>query len=148
MHHAKDPVRIGIVGKYFASGKFVLADSYLSVIEAIKHGAAFWGVKPEIKWLDSEQFESGKAADLAELDQYDGIIVPGGFGSRGVEGKLAAIHYCRENKIPYFGLCYGMQLATVEFARDVLGMKKREHDGDRPEDEISRSSTSCRSRRS
>jgi len=121
---AKDPVRIGIVGKYFASGKFVLADSYLSVIEAIKHGAAVWGVKPEIKWLDSEQFESGKKEDLAELDQYDGIIVPGGFGSRGVEGKLAAIRYCREQKIPYFGLCYGMQLATVEFARDVLGMKK------------------------
>jgi CTP synthase len=124
VHYAKDTVRIGIVGKYFASGKFVLADSYLSVIEAIKHGAAFWGVKPEIKWLDSGQFESGKKADLAELDQYDGIIVPGGFGSRGVEGKLAAIRYCREQKIPYFGLCYGMQLATVEFARDVLGMKK------------------------
>lgn len=122
--HAKDVVRIGIVGKYFSSGKFVLADSYLSVIEAIKHGAAFWGVKPEIKWLDSGAYESGKAADLAELGKYDGIIVPGGFGSRGVEGKLAAIRYCREQKIPYFGLCYGMQLATVEFARDVLGMKK------------------------
>jgi CTP synthase len=105
-----------------------LADSYLSVIESIKHSAAFWGVKPEIKWLDSGQFESvkdgGKGAEgLKELDSFDGIIVPGGFGSRGVEGKLAAIRYCRENKIPYFGLCYGMQLATVEFARDVLKMK-------------------------
>ena len=128
IHNAKDVVRIGIVGKYFASGKFILADSYLSVIESIKHSAAFWGVKPEIKWLDSGQFESvrdgGKGAEgLKELDSFDGIIVPGGFGSRGVEGKLAAIRYCRENKIPYFGLCYGMQLATVEFARDVLKMK-------------------------
>jgi CTP synthase len=128
IHNAKDVVRIGIVGKYFASGKFILADSYLSVIESIKHSAAFWGVKPEIKWLDSGQFESVKdggcgVEGLKELDSFDGIIVPGGFGSRGVEGKLAAIRYCRENKIPYFGLCYGMQLATVEFARDVLGLK-------------------------
>lgn len=128
IHDAKDVVRIGIVGKYFSSGKFILADSYLSVIESIKHSAAFWGVKPEIKWLDSGQFEPTKDGGrgeegLRELDGFDGIIVPGGFGSRGVEGKLAAIRYCRERKIPYFGLCYGMQLATVEFARDVLKMK-------------------------
>ncbi|HUC31426.1 MAG TPA: CTP synthase [Candidatus Paceibacterota bacterium] len=122
IHAAKDTVKIGIVGKYFSSGKFILADSYLSVIEAIKHSAAFWGVKPEIKWLDSGQFEEG-AAGLKELDSFDGIIVPGGFGSRGVEGKLKAIQYCREHKIPYFGLCYGMQLATVEFARNVLKLK-------------------------
>jgi CTP synthase len=127
IHDAKDVVRIGIVGKYFSSGKFILADSYLSVIESIKHSAAFWDVKPEIKWLDSGQFEDGTAAEIAaalkDLDQYAGIIVPGGFGSRGVEGKLRAIQYCRENKIPYFGLCYGMQLATVEIARDVLKLK-------------------------
>jgi len=128
IHNAKDVVRIGIVGKYFSSGKFILADSYLSVIESIKHSAAFWGVRPEIKWLDSGQFEpvkdGGRGPEgLKELDSFDGIIVPGGFGSRGVEGKLAAIRYCREQKIPYFGLCYGMQLATVEFARDVLKMK-------------------------
>jgi CTP synthase len=128
IRNAKDVVRIGIVGKYFSSGKFILADSYLSVIEAIKHSAAFWGVKPEIKWLDSGQFEDAKdggrgAEGLKELDGFDGIIVPGGFGARGVEGKLAAIRYCREHKIPYFGLCYGMQLATVEFTRDVLKMK-------------------------
>ena len=120
---ATKPVNIGIVGKYFASGKFVLADSYLSVIEAIKHASAFWDVKPAIHWIDSEQFEKGDAKSMKELDKYDGIIVPGGFGSRGVEGKLAAIRYCREQKIPYFGLCYGMQLATVEIARDVLGWK-------------------------
>jgi len=128
IHNAKDVVRIGIVGKYFASGKFILADSYLSVIESIKHSAAFWGVRPEIRWLDSGQFEAVKdggrgAEGLKELDGFDGIIVPGGFGSRGVEGKLAAIRYCRENKIPYFGLCYGMQLATVEYARNVLKLK-------------------------
>lgn len=120
---ATRPVNIGIVGKYFASGGFVLADSYLSVIEAIKHASAFWDVKPTIHWIDSEQFEKGDAKSMKELDKYDGIIVPGGFGSRGVEGKLAAIRYCREQKIPYFGLCYGMQLATVEIARDVLGWK-------------------------
>ncbi len=122
-HDAKEAVRIGIVGKYFSSGTFVLADSYLSVIEAVKHAAAAAGVRPEIAWLDAGRFENGAAEDLAELDRYDGIIVPGGFGSRGVEGKLAAIQYCRENRIPYFGLCYGMQLATVEFARNVLKMK-------------------------
>jgi CTP synthase len=122
IHNAKHVVRIGIVGKYFSSGKFILADSYLSVIESIKHGAASCGVRPEIKWLDSGQFEGGTAG-LKELDGFDGIIVPGGFGSRGVEGKLAAIRYCREHKIPYFGLCYGMQLATVEFARNVLKLK-------------------------
>ena len=132
MDGATKPVHIGIVGKYFSSGKFVLADSYLSVIEAIRHAGAHWSVKPTIHWIDSEQFEpKGKgsraaaaAADnLKELDAYDGIIVPGGFGARGVEGKLAAIRYCREHGIPYLGLCYGMQLAVVEFARSVLGWK-------------------------
>ena len=79
-------------------------------------------VKPELHWLDSEQFEAG-AASLEKLAGYDGIIVPGGFGGRGVEGKLNAIRYARENKIPYLGLCYGMQLAVVEYARNVLGLK-------------------------
>ena len=119
IHNAKQPVKIGIVGKYFSSGKFVLADSYISVIEAIKHSAAHWKVRPTIEWLESEQFEKGGNA-LRKLDEYSGIIVPGGLGNRGIEGKLAAIHYCRERKIPYLGLCYGMQLAVVEFARDVL----------------------------
>ena len=119
---AKDVVKIGIVGKYFSSGKFVLADSYISVIEAIRHGGAFWKVRPVIEWLDAEQFEKDRRA-LKKLDEYNGIIVPGGFGSRGVEGKLRAIRYCRENKIPYFGLCYGMQLAVVEYARNVLGLR-------------------------
>ncbi len=119
---ATNTVRIGIVGKYFGSGSFVLEDSYISVIEAVKHAATAVNRKPVIQWLSSEQFE-GRHASLKELRDYDGIIVPGGFGSRGVEGKIAVIRYCRENKIPYFGLCYGMQLATVEFARHVVGMK-------------------------
>jgi len=122
IRNAKQPVKIGIVGKYFASGKFILADSYISVIEAIKHSAAHWKVRPTIEWLESEQFEKGGSA-MKKLEEYSGIIVPGGFGSRGIDGKLAAIRYCREHKIPYLGLCYGMQLAVVEFARDVLKLR-------------------------
>ncbi len=114
-------VKIGIVGKYFASGGFVLADSYISVIEAVRQAAYEQGKKPEIAWLDAETFEKDKDK-LKELDQYQGIIVPGGFGSRGIEGKINVIEYCRTKKIPYFGLCYGMQLAVVEFARHVAGM--------------------------
>jgi len=122
IRHAHETVKIGIVGKYFSTGKFILADSYISVIEAVKHASSYWGVRPEIKWLDAEEFEKSGAA-LRELEQFDGIIVPGGFGSRGVEGKLNAVRYCRENKIPYLGLCYGMQLAVIEFARNILKMK-------------------------
>ena len=79
-------------------------------------------MRPEIKWLDAEEFEKG-GESLKALDYYDGLIVPGGFGSRGIEGKLNVIQYAREHKMPYFGLCYGMQLATVEFARNVLRLK-------------------------
>lgn len=110
------PVKIAIVGKYFSTGAFTLADSYISVIEAVKHAAWSQGLRPEITWLDS-----GKVLDNVEvLKKFQGIIVPGGFGSRDIEGKIATIKYARENKIPYFGLCYGMQLAVVEYARDVL----------------------------
>ena len=122
MDSATKPVKIGIVGKYFGSGEFVLEDSYISVIEAIRQSAGLVGYKPEISWVNSEQFEKSPAT-LKELKDYDGIIVPGGFGSRGIEGKIKVIKYCRENKIPYFGLCYGMQLAVTEFARHVAGMK-------------------------
>jgi CTP synthase len=118
----KKEVKIGIVGKYFTVGEFVLSDAYISVIEAVKHACWQNNVKPVIKWLDSGVYEQNKGK-LKELDKYDGIIVPGGFGSRGVEGKILAAQYCRENKIPYFGLCYGMQLAVVEFARHVAGLK-------------------------
>ncbi len=129
--------KIGIVGKYFATGDFVLKDSYMSVIEAVKHAAWFNNVDVEIDWINSEEFEYNDAVgahgcapdeetmnnNLQKLKQYNGIIVPGGFGSRGVEGKINAIKFIRENNIPFFGLCYGMQLATIEYARNVLGIK-------------------------
>jgi len=122
--NVKKTVRIGIVGKYFGTGSFVLSDSYLSVIESVKHAAFFHKRRPQIDWLNAEEYEQKNSRALKELKQYDGIIVPGGFGSRGVEGKIKVIEFCRRNKIPYFGLCYGMQLACVEFARHVCGLTK------------------------
>lgn len=118
---SEKPLKIGIVGKYFNTGDFVLTDSYISVIEAIKHACWKQGVKPQIDWLCSEEYEENPNR-LEELKKYAGIIVPGGFGTRGIEGKIKAIQYVRENKIPYLGLCYGMQLATIEFARNVCGL--------------------------
>lgn len=115
-------VKIGIVGKYFETGEYVLADSYISVIESVKYAAWDQGLKPELVWLSSTEFEKDPKK-LLELEKLDGVIVPGGFGSRGIEGKIAVAKYCRENKIPYFGLCYGMQIATIEFARNVCHMK-------------------------
>lgn len=114
--------KIGIVGKYFDTGDFVLADAYISVIEAIKFSAYESGAKPEIDWLNAKHYEANPGA-VSELGEYDGIIVPGGFGETGIEGKIAAITFARENKIPYFGLCYGMQLMVVEFARNVAGLE-------------------------
>jgi len=116
---AKDLIKIAIVGKYFSTGDFTLADSYISVIEAIKHASWVQGLKPEVHWVDAGKVEKNPEI----LKGYQGIIVPGGFGSRDIEGKIVTIKYARENNIPYFGLCYGMQLATVEFARNVLGYK-------------------------
>jgi len=115
-------VKIGIVGKYFGTGEFLLGDSYISVIEAIKHACFKAKVKPQIEWLNSEDFEK-ENRDMKKIKEYDGIVVPGGFGSRGIEGKINVIQYCRENKIPFMGLCYGMQLMVIEFARNVLGLK-------------------------
>ncbi len=119
---AKKSIKIGIVGKYFETGNFTLADSYISVIEAVKHACWFYKVKPDLTWLSSETYEKNPSK-LKELKDFRGIIVPGGFGSRGTEGKIKAIEYCRKNKIPYLGLCFGMQLAVVEFARNVCKMK-------------------------
>jgi len=119
----KKTVKIGIVGKYFDIGKYKLPDSYVSVIEAIKHAAWHNNLKPEIEWIDSKIFEKDPKK-LSMLKEKDGIIVPGGFGESGVEGKIATIKYVRENKIPYIGLCYGMQLAVVEFARNVCKLEK------------------------
>ncbi len=115
-------VKIGIVGKYFETGEYLMSDSYISVIESVKIAAWHQGLKPEFEWLSSTTYEEDPKK-LAELNKLDGIIVPGGFGSRGIEGKIAVARYCRENKIPYFGLCYGMQIETIEFARNVLKLK-------------------------
>ena len=117
-HNGKKSIKIGIVGKYFDTGDFVLSDAYLSVIEAIKFSSYTQGVVPEIAWLNAKSYENNPAS-VSELKEYDGIIVPGGFGETGIEGKISAIKFARENKIPYFGLCYGMQLMTVEYARNV-----------------------------
>ncbi len=119
-HNGKETVKIAMVGKYFDTGDFVLSDSYLSVIEALKYSAYAQDKKPVISWLNSVDFETGKRK-LQELKKYDGILVPGGFGSRGVEGKLKVVEYARKNKIPYFGICYGMQMMVIEYARNVLG---------------------------
>ncbi len=120
--NAKDEVRIAVVGKYFDTGDYILADSYLSIIEALKYSAIAQGKKAKLVWLSATTFE-GKGAPLSELIGFDGILVPGGFGSRGVEGKLNVIRFAREHKIPYFGICYGMQLAVIEYARNVLSFK-------------------------
>ncbi|HEY4510289.1 MAG TPA: CTP synthase, partial [Candidatus Paceibacterota bacterium] len=122
---AVKPVRVGIVGKYFGTGEFILVDSYISVIEAIKHASYQAKRKPQIEWLNAEDFEAGKSgnykSNLKKLKGYDGIIVPGGFGGRGVEGKINVIRFARKNKIPFLGLCYGMQLAIVEIIRSIKG---------------------------
>jgi CTP synthase len=114
-------VKIGIAGKYFSDGQFILSDSYISVIEAIKHAAWFLGCKPEIEWLDAEKFESD-SEDIEKLHDFDGINIPGGFGKRGAEGKIKVIEFVRKNNIPFLGLCYGLQLAVIEFARNVCGL--------------------------
>ncbi len=122
VHAVKKEVHIAVIGKYFDTGDFVLSDSYLSVIEAIKYSSYVSGVKPVLTWLNSVDFEKNPAL-VKTLSKYDGVIVPGGFGTRGVEGKLKVIEYVRTHKIPYFGLCYGMQLLVIEYARNVLGLK-------------------------
>mgnify|MGYP001608779266 CR=1 FL=1 len=126
INNSSQPVQIGIVGKYFESGKFTLTDSYISVIEAVKHASFAVSRKPVITWVSAEDFENSPASGmekLKNLDKFDGIIVPGGFGGRGIEGKIKTIEYCRKNKIPFLGLCLGMQLAVIEFARNVCLLK-------------------------
>jgi len=115
-------VKIAVVGKYFGTGDFTLADSYVSVIEAAKHSAWQQGLQAEFEWVDSESYEKDPKK-VKELSQYNGVIVPGGFGTRGIEGIIKAIEYVRKNNIPYLGLCYGMQLATIEFARHVAKIR-------------------------
>ncbi|MFA5169163.1 MAG: CTP synthase [Candidatus Paceibacterota bacterium] len=119
----KPVVKIGIVGKYFESGGFSITDSYISVIEAVKHATWANNKQPEIHWLSAQKFETGDKEELKQLKEYDGIIVPGGFGTRGTEGKIRVIEYCRKNKIPFLGLCLGLQLAVIEFSRNICGIK-------------------------
>ncbi|MFA7302555.1 MAG: CTP synthase, partial [Candidatus Paceibacterota bacterium] len=116
-------IKIAMVGKYFDTGDFVLSDAYLSVIESVKFSAAKLGKRAKISWINSKDIEKG-TLKVAALAEYDGIIVPGGFGESGVEGIIKAIQFAREHKIPYFGLCYGMQLMVIEYARSVLGLKE------------------------
>lgn len=143
---AKKSVRLAVVGKYFGTGNYTLSDSYISVIEAVKHAAWSFSARPELVWVDSEEYERDPKK-VGELAAFDGIIVPGGFGHRGVEGIITAIRFIRENKIPYFGLCYGMQLACVEFVRNVLGKPKAgttENDPDTPDPVICANSHQAR----
>ncbi len=112
-------IKIAMVGKYFATGDYKLSDSYISVIEAIKQASWTQGINPTLDWIDSEDMEKKEV----DLSIYGGIIVPQGWGSRGTEGKLLAVKQAREKKIPYLGLCFGMQMAVIEFARDVAHLK-------------------------
>lgn len=117
-HVSKPEVRIALVGKYFESGSFTLADSYVSVIEALKYSCYAAGLRPVLQWVNASEFEKDPKS-VKMLSKFDGVLVPGGFGTRGVEGIITAINYVRAKKIPYFGICYGMQLATIEYARSV-----------------------------
>ncbi len=117
MEDPDDEVRIVIAGKYVKIGDFELPDSYVSILEALKHAWAETGVRPEVTLLDTRELDERVLLDA------DGVIVPGGFGATGVEGKIRAVQLARENDIPFLGLCYGMQLAVVEFARNVAGLE-------------------------
>jgi CTP synthase len=120
VYNPKDVVRIGIVGKYVE-----YEDSYKSLKEALVHGSLAHNLKLELNWVEAEGLEPSEKSDKsyeAQLDSYDGILVPGGFGKRGIEGMLKAIQYAREKKVPYFGICLGMQTACIEFARNVCGL--------------------------
>ncbi len=117
----KNKVKIAMVGKYVDIGSFTLKDSYISINESLIHAGANLDVKVDIDWIDAKKLENGNVKEL--LKDYRGIIIPGGFGALGVEGKINAIRYTRENNVPFLGLCYGLQLAIVEFARNVCNMK-------------------------
>ena len=109
-------VTVALVGKYIQ-----LHDAYISVVEALKHGGIFSRATVNIKWIDSETVTADNVEEL--LGDVSGVLVPGGFGSRGIDGKILAIRYAREHGVPFLGLCLGMQLAIVEFARDVVGFR-------------------------
>jgi CTP synthase len=117
VYNPKDEVNIGIVGKYVE-----YEDSYKSLKEALVHGALAHNLKLQVNWIEAEGLETNDSSFEAQIEDFDGILVPGGFGKRGIEGMLHAIRYAREKKVPYFGICLGMQTACVEFARNVCGL--------------------------
>jgi CTP synthase len=119
--HPKSECDIALVGKYVA-----LEDAYLSVVESLNHAGIHNDARVRIHWVDSEKLENGEAAEnlLKYLAPMDGILVPGGFGYRGIEGKVAAIRYAREQKVPFYGICMGMQSAVIEVARDLMGIHR------------------------
>jgi CTP synthase len=117
VYNPKDEVNIGIVGKYVE-----YEDSYKSLKEALVHGALAHNLKLNLNWVEAEGLETDDASYSAQLEGYDGILVPGGFGKRGIAGMLNGIRYAREHKVPYFGICLGMQTACIEFARNVCGL--------------------------
>jgi CTP synthase len=117
-YNPKDEVKIGIVGKYVE-----YEDSYKSLKEALVHGSLAHNLKLNLSWIEAEGLETGDSSYEAQLEGYDGLLVPGGFGKRGIEGMLQAIRYAREKKVPYFGICLGMQTACIEFARNVAGLE-------------------------
>ena len=119
---AKHELKIAVVGKYFDTGDFVLSDAYVSVIEAVKFSSYWKDANTKLTWINSKDYEVDPKK-VEELKDFDGVIVPGGFGESGIEGVLMAIEFVRKNKIPYLGLCYGMQLAVIEYARNVIGWK-------------------------
>jgi CTP synthase len=117
----KPTVKVGIVAKYHAVGDYALSDAYVSVVEALHHVEAAEDVRVEVEWIDAEDLSDPQVV-RDRLQGVHGVIIPQGWGSRGAEGKIAAIQYARENKLPYFGLCYGMQMAVIEYGRNVLGL--------------------------
>lgn len=116
MHHPRGEVRIGVVGKYVA-----LEDAYKSLREALMHGGLAHGMRTAIEWIEAEEIDS-LAAAARRLAHVDGVLVPGGFGKRGIQGMIDAIQYAREDKVPFLGICLGMQCATIEYARNVAGL--------------------------
>jgi len=120
--HSEKKVKIGIVGKYINIGDYMLKDSYISVCESLRHAGGKNNAEISICWIDASSLEDSGEESHSLLSSCDGLLIPGGFGSSGVEGKIKAIRYARENNIPFLGLCLGMQLAVVEFARNVCSL--------------------------
>ncbi|HDS74373.1 MAG TPA: hypothetical protein ENN56_02430, partial [Firmicutes bacterium] len=114
-------LKIAMVGKYVEIGDFALTDSYVSVNQALEHAGAEIGANVEIKWVTATEFENDKES-IESLREFDGLLVPGAFGATGAEGMISSIRFARENKLPYLGLCYGLQMAVIEYARNVAGM--------------------------